>query len=115
MSWIESELGPLNRTVHLLLSRRRLMSFINIAQITTVCSIAAALINPGAVASEPAKPLKFQERQVAGKASDLMIVRYLRLEGTNEQIGAKLAEIARDRHGSRGDRAQGDYAAEQMT
>lgn len=42
--------------------------------------------------------LKFHESAVAGGPTDLMIVRRLRLEGTNEQIGAKLTEIARTRH-----------------
>src|SRR5688572_14620664 len=44
-------------------------------------------------------PLEFQERTIAGNSSDFMIVRYMRLKGTNEQIGQKLAEIARARHG----------------
>ncbi len=53
-------------------------------------------------------PLDFQERTVVGTANDFMIVRFLRMKGTNEQIGAKLAEIARDRHGVKP--AMGDAA-----
>src|SRR5205823_2763328 len=59
--------------------------------------------------------LRFSERTVAGTSADLMIVRYIRVEGTNEQIGAKLAEIARDRHGSKGDSALGSFASEQLS
>src|SRR5438874_3984791 len=58
--------------------------------------------------------LRFQERTVAGTDRDLMIVRYLRLEGSNAQIGARLAEIARERHGSTGDTAPGALATEQL-
>lgn len=41
----------------------------------------------------------FSETQVAGGADDAAIVRHIRLSGTNRQIGAKLGEIARSRHG----------------
>lgn len=58
--------------------------------------------------------LRFRERTVAGTDGDLMIVRYMRVEGSNEQIGAKLAEIARDRHGSKGDVARGTLARDQL-
>jgi predicted choloylglycine hydrolase len=40
----------------------------------------------------------FSESVVAGTESDFMIARHLEISGTNEQIGRKLAEIARDRH-----------------
>jgi predicted choloylglycine hydrolase len=91
------------------------MSFISFAQIAIISGIAISVVTTVPAEIDSAKSLRFQERQVAGTADDLMIVRYLRLEGTNEQIGAKLAEIARDRHGSKGDRAQGDYAVDQLT
>ncbi len=58
--------------------------------------------------------LRFSERTVAGTPSDLMIVRHIRIEGANDQIGARLAEIARDRHGSKGDIATGTLASDQM-
>lgn len=44
-------------------------------------------------------PLKVQERVVAGGPRDFMVARYLRLEGTNREIGERLAEIAQQRHG----------------
>lgn len=45
-----------------------------------------------------AQPKEFSESVVAGSSHDLMIVRHLIIRGTNEAIGQKLAEIARDRH-----------------
>lgn len=59
--------------------------------------LAAMAAAGGASPADRSTGLKYNERTVAGSARDLMVVRYLRLEGTNEQIGAKLAEIARDR------------------
>ncbi|MEZ0326564.1 MAG: C45 family autoproteolytic acyltransferase/hydrolase [Fimbriimonas sp.] len=44
-------------------------------------------------------PLEFKERTVAGTAKDFMVVRFISLAGTNEQIGEKLAQIASSRHG----------------
>ena len=44
------------------------------------------------------KPLVEQERIIAGSPADSMEVRYLVLKGTNEAIGRRLAEIARDRY-----------------
>jgi penicillin V acylase-like amidase (Ntn superfamily) len=44
-------------------------------------------------------PLKVQERVIAGGPRDFMTARFLRLDGTNEEIGEKLAEIAQRRHG----------------
>ena len=44
------------------------------------------------------KPLVEQERIIAGSPADSMEVRYLILKGTNEAIGRRLAEIARDRY-----------------
>ncbi len=44
------------------------------------------------------KPLVEQERIIAGSPADSMEVRYLMLKGTNEAIGRRLAEIARDRY-----------------
>lgn len=58
--------------------------------------------------------LRFSEHKVAGTVKDLMIVRHIRLEGTNAQIGAKLAEIARDQFISRGDVARGTLATDQL-
>jgi len=44
------------------------------------------------------KPLVEQERIIAGSPTDSMEVRHLILKGTNEAIGRRLAEIARDRY-----------------
>jgi hypothetical protein len=76
-----------------------------------VVTAAAALIS-AEISSRSG--LRFRERTVAGTSSDLMIVRHLRLEGTNEQIGAKLAELVRDRHGSKGDIAPGSLGVDQL-
>lgn len=54
---------------------------------------------PGAVA-DPPPALEFSEEQVAGSPEDFMIVRHVRLRGTNRDIGRKLGEIARQRHHS---------------
>src|ERR1041385_1138456 len=82
----------------------------------TVITLAATTGIIGVVSTSLSSPseLKFRERTVAGTPQDLMIVRHLRLEGSNAQIGAKLAEIARDRHGARGDTAPGTLAADQL-
>ncbi len=56
---------------------------------------------PGRAAAfeaEKGNTLQFSEKQVAGGPDDFMVVRHLRLKGTNRQIGRKLAEIARERH-----------------
>ena len=45
------------------------------------------------------KELSFRETLVAGTAQDFMQVRHLVLRGSNRAIGAKLAELARTRHG----------------
>lgn len=44
---------------------------------------------------------KFSEVTVAGGPNDLMIVRHIVISGSNEAIGRKLAEIARDEHHAR--------------
>jgi penicillin V acylase-like amidase (Ntn superfamily) len=44
------------------------------------------------------QPLVEQERIIAGSPADSMEVRHLILKGTNEAIGRRLAEIARDRY-----------------
>ena len=45
-------------------------------------------------------PLVFKEEVVAGGPEDFMEVRHLVLRGSNFEIGKKLAEIAREHHGS---------------
>ena len=53
-----------------------------------------------AVALEPSqKGLKFSERVVAGGPDDFMTVRHLRMHGSQQAIGSKLAAIAQSRHG----------------
>src|SRR5437868_5713225 len=86
---------------------RTSMAAIALAATTVTAGVASANLSSAA-------ELRFSERTVAGTDKDLMIVRYLRLEGSNEQIGAKLAEIARDRHGSKGDVAPGTLAVDQL-
>jgi hypothetical protein len=86
---------------------RHSMTAIPLAATVVVAGMASACLSSTA-------ELRFSERTVAGTTSDLMIVRYLRLEGSNAQIGAKLAEIARDRHGSKGDVARGTLAIDQL-
>lgn len=44
-------------------------------------------------------------RVVAGTSDDFMVVRYLKLEGTDEEIGAALAKVARDNHSVKLDKA----------
>jgi len=41
---------------------------------------------------------KFTDQVVAGTDKDLMIVRHIVIRGTNEAIGAKLAELAKNQH-----------------
>src|SRR5262245_52592783 len=63
---------------------------------------AVVLLAPGASGGESCSTgeLSFEERVVAGGApGDFMIVRYLRLAGSQRAIGRQLAEIARQRHG----------------
>lgn len=53
-----------------------------------------------AVPSVSVAPLVFEERVLAGGPADFMEVRHLVLRGSNYEIGRKLAEIARTRHGT---------------
>jgi hypothetical protein len=80
--------------------------------IATGAAIVAAAA--GAVGNRRPSTLQFQERTVAGTDRDLMIVRTLRLEGTNARIGGQLARIAKGRHGSTGDTTPGSLATVQL-
>jgi hypothetical protein len=44
--------------------------------------------------------LQFQEKVVAGSEADFMEVRHLILRGSNYEIGKKLAELGKERHGA---------------
>jgi len=46
----------------------------------------------------PPTALDFSEKVVAGGPSDFMIVRHVKMTGSNRGIGKKLAEIAKERH-----------------
>jgi hypothetical protein len=59
----------------------------------------AGAVLPSRAGAEPSLR-EFSEKQVAGGKNDFMIVRLLKLRGSNEAIGRKLAEIARSRHGT---------------
>ena len=60
----------------------------------------AAATTSSAAGLEPSpKGLEFSERVVAGGPHDFMTVRHLRLRGSQQAIGRKLAEIAQYRHG----------------
>lgn len=80
-----------------------------------ITALAAVMSLGGSPVTNHTFGVKCEERTIAGSRKDLMVVRYLRFEGTNEQIGVKLAEIARDRHGSKGDIARGNLAVEQLS
>lgn len=72
-----------------------------------IAILAFLAIATGAVCSkEKAVPtignLVCSETTIAGGSGDLMVVRHLVLKGSNAEIGQKLAEIARDRHGITG-------------
>jgi hypothetical protein len=77
--------------------------------------LAAVMAVAAAASRGDSRTLRFREHTVAGTDRDLMVVRSLRLEGSNVQIGARLAGIAQERHGSKGDRAPGSVATEQLT
>src|SRR5262245_23465259 len=67
-------------------------------------SFVALLANRGAFGREeprPSKPLERTERVIAGGPAESLEVRHLALTGTNEDIGRALAEIARDRYGTK--------------
>jgi len=51
-----------------------------------------------ALADPPPATLEFSEHQVAGGPDDFMIVRHLKMRGSNRDIGRKLGEIAKQRH-----------------
>ncbi|HUN81880.1 MAG TPA: C45 family peptidase [Phycisphaerae bacterium] len=57
-----------------------------------------SLAGPPEVAKPPALA-EFSDEIVTGGPSEFMTVRHLKMRGSNQAIGAKLAEIARDRHG----------------
>lgn len=57
--------------------------------------IVASLVIAG---SAQAQIKSFSDKVVAGTDKDLMIVRHIVIRGTNEAIGKKLAEIAKDQH-----------------
>ncbi len=73
------------------------------AMLPCVVIFGLGLWSPPVVASDKPKvscgPLEFSEKVVAGGEKDFMIVRHLKLAGTNRQIGKKLGEIAKTRHG----------------
>jgi hypothetical protein len=58
----------------------------------------AAALSPISVLAPGAK---VSERVVAGGPDDFMIVRHVRVEGTNRQIGSAITELARENHGVR--------------
>lgn len=70
-----------------MVSRKIQMAFTLVAAFVLASSCLAA-----------SKPLVEQERIIAGSPADSLEVRYLILKGTNEAIGRRLAEIARDRY-----------------
>ena len=61
-------------------------------------SLIVALVILAAPCFAASKPLVEQERVIAGSPADSLEVRYLMLKGTNEAIGRRLAEIARERY-----------------
>ncbi len=63
--------------------------------VSLVVTLAILFATPILAAS---KPLVEQERIIAGSPADSMEVHYLMLKGSNEAIGRRLAEIARDRY-----------------
>jgi acyl-CoA:6-aminopenicillanic acid acyl transferase len=64
------------------------------------CAVFGLILGLGtaSVTAEP-KLQEFAEKEVAGSKDDFMIVRHLKLRGSNQAIGWKLAEIASTRHG----------------
>ncbi len=69
-------------------------------KIHTAFTLVCAFVLTASCLAAP-KPLVEQERIIAGSPADSMEVRYLMLKGTNEAIGRRLAEIARDRYQAR--------------
>ncbi|MEI8281109.1 MAG: C45 family peptidase [Armatimonadota bacterium] len=68
--------------------------------LTKVGSIAVvAIVAAATIPSRTFRDRHVQESVVAGSPHDFMIVRHLKISGTNEQIGAELAKIAVSRHG----------------
>lgn len=71
----------------------------------SACVLTAVVFGaPWRAAAEEAKGprdgLSFTERKVAGGPDDFMEVRHLVLRGSNVEIGRRLAELARERHGA---------------
>jgi len=64
----------------------------------TLAAVVAAKAAPPRDAQEPARPLAFEERVIAGGPADFTEVRHLILRGSDFEIGRKLAEIGRTRH-----------------
>jgi hypothetical protein len=62
-----------------------------------------------------ALPYAQAQEVVAGKASDLMIVRHVVLRGTNEAIGKRLAQIAAKVHGAKPASLQPDVLGQRLS
>jgi predicted choloylglycine hydrolase len=71
------------------LSRRELL-------ILGAATAGSCMLKLPARASAPS--FKFSEKVLAGSDNDFMVVRHLQLEGSNREIGKKLAQIAKTRH-----------------
>lgn len=74
-----------------------------IAALTFGTIIGYALWSPPNLASDkpkatPTGTLNFSEKVVAGGPTDFMVVRHVKMAGSNSEIGKKLAEIAKARH-----------------
>ena len=71
----------------------------SLGALAVMCVVVGVCAAPAAGQDEGAK-LAFREEVVAGSHDDFMEVRHLVLKGSNFAIGKKLAEIARERHGT---------------
>ena len=65
-----------------------------------LCVLLSLLLLTGCVSAAETSVVQ-QDRVIAGGPNDSMEVRHLVLKGTNEQIGRALAEIAKERYGTR--------------
>lgn len=67
-----------------------------LAALVSTCFIGAASLR---AESKPSGALQFSEKVIAGAAGDFIEVRHLTLRGSSFDIGRKLAEVAKQRHG----------------
>src|SRR5678815_556338 len=87
-------------------AQRRCPMFHRRARAIPIFGLVVLLSVVGSLSTAAENKVVQEDRVIAGGPDKSLEVRHLVLKGTNEQIGKALAEIAKERYGTRLDRAQ---------